>query len=1031
VARKNNIDVVVKGDYQDKDINRAIGDLKKLQASSMSLGGRMQALGGQVQAFGNSMARTGKSLTAGVTLPIVGIGIAATKMAVDFDTSLTKMVSLVGLTRDEVDGMRGDIISMASQYGKSASEAADAMFFITSAGLRGADAMETLEASLKGAAIGLGDVQTIADLSTSAMNAYGAANLSATEATSILRTAVEQGKLESSELASAMGSVLPISSALGVGFDEVAAAMAGMSRTGSNAATASTQLSGILSQITKETPKGTKALESVGLSYAGLQRQLREEGLLATLQTLVGAFDGNTVATSAFFGNIRALKGVMDMLGPGAQTTEEIFSALAATTAEDLNPAFDAASETTGFKLQQAFATLKNSLIEFGDIIAPFVEQFAARLKTLGDSFQNLSPQAKQFIVTGAAIAAAVGPLLIIFGKLIAMVGGVIKILGGITIAGSILAIKVVAVVAAIAGVVLAFKAMHDRSQALRDAVSRLIDTAKNIARVLVGDVISAFKSVTGAGGDVRSILDRVATVAGNILAGALRVLTSWWNILANGVRLAIKVFEVVFKIVRMVATLIRGAFVAAIDILMNKLGPVSKALRALANGVRNAFTQVVTIVRGAFTNIGKFLEGFINGAIGVVNALIDAYNALEGVIPGVTAVTRVATFSFKNLSGAAASTGKAVDHLGGSNAALGKHLAASARDSHSASLAYTDVGNSASGAVDGLDEFTEGLAGAGGGGGGGTAKASDKAAERMEAFKAKFTEVADSLKSKTKEIQDAYDGVISSVQGVVMGAFDVSNIDPNRVGENGEKVGGTWLDGLASQAEKAVNFANKVAEVVKLGLQPGSPAFETVMGVTKQQGEGLLDELIAGGVDAVNRSIAIVDSVTGAALRVGTDAAEQFYGTGLALAKQTEAAFTKRFGEGGPGYGKLNRMMSALAKSMERTTTITVVTKHVPEGIPGKRLGGPVAAGSPYIVGEAGPELFVPTMPGRIIPNHRMSDSMTGRSGAVSMGAAGGSVINLTVNAGMGTNGAEVGREIVDAIKRFERTNGPAFASA
>jgi hypothetical protein len=59
------------------------------------------------------------------------------------------------------------------------------------------------------------------------------------------------------------------------------------------------------------------------------------------------------------------------------------------------------------------------------------------------------------------------------------------------------------------------------------------------------------------------------------------------------------------------------------------------------------------------------------------------------------------------------------------------------------------------------------------------------------------------------------------------------------------------------------------------------------------------------------------------------------------------------------------------------------------------------------------------------------MSDSMTGRSGAVSMGVTGGSVINLTVNAGMGTNGAEVGREIVEAIKRFERTNGPAFASA
>jgi phage-related minor tail protein len=41
------------------------------------------------------------------------------------------------------------------------------------------------------------------------------------------------------------------------------------------------------------------------------------------------------------------------------------------------------------------------------------------------------------------------------------------------------------------------------------------------------------------------------------------------------------------------------------------------------------------------------------------------------------------------------------------------------------------------------------------------------------------------------------------------------------------------------------------------------------------------------------------------------------------------------------------------------------------------------------------------------------------------------GLVININVNAGMGTNGAQVGKEIVDAIKKFEKTSGPVFASA
>jgi hypothetical protein len=41
------------------------------------------------------------------------------------------------------------------------------------------------------------------------------------------------------------------------------------------------------------------------------------------------------------------------------------------------------------------------------------------------------------------------------------------------------------------------------------------------------------------------------------------------------------------------------------------------------------------------------------------------------------------------------------------------------------------------------------------------------------------------------------------------------------------------------------------------------------------------------------------------------------------------------------------------------------------------------------------------------------------------------GNTINLTVNAGIGTNGTQVGREIVDAIKKYERASGPVFASA
>jgi hypothetical protein len=72
----------------------------------------------------------------------------------------------------------------------------------------------------------------------------------------------------------------------------------------------------------------------------------------------------------------------------------------------------------------------------------------------------------------------------------------------------------------------------------------------------------------------------------------------------------------------------------------------------------------------------------------------------------------------------------------------------------------------------------------------------------------------------------------------------------------------------------------------------------------------------------------------------------------------------------------------------------------------------------SSYMVGERGPELFTPGAGGFITPNNRLG---------------GGSSTNITINvtAGMGTNGAQVGEQIVNAIRRYERTSGPVFAKA
>jgi hypothetical protein len=67
-----------------------------------------------------------------------------------------------------------------------------------------------------------------------------------------------------------------------------------------------------------------------------------------------------------------------------------------------------------------------------------------------------------------------------------------------------------------------------------------------------------------------------------------------------------------------------------------------------------------------------------------------------------------------------------------------------------------------------------------------------------------------------------------------------------------------------------------------------------------------------------------------------------------------------------------------------------------------GRANGGPVNGGTSYIVGERGPELFVPNTSGKIIPNG---------------GSGGGSTINLTVNGAIDAEGTA--RTIIDVLNR------------
>lgn len=476
-----------------------LGDASKLNATLNTASGRLKK-------FGQGISSVGKSLQTRLALPLVAAGAASLKMAAEFDKSMTMIKSLVGIAGDEVDSMGVKVREMASEFAVSSSEAADALFFITSAGLRGSDAMEALEGSLKASAIGMGQTKDIAKLASAAMNAYGSDTLSAANATDVVTASIREGSIEADELAAVMGSVLPVASNMGVQFHEVGAALAAMSRTGTGAAEGATQLNAILAGLLAPSSKAEDALIAMGLSSAGLKKQIKDEGLLAALHTLKTSFDANAKGAETVFPNIRALKGVLDLLGSGAQTNNEIFARMNNTMGMT-QTAFDATSESAEFKMRKALGTVRESFSQLGSQLLtgllPIFQQVTGAIQQVFNAFFNLDTGTQKLILGLGAIAVVLPTIITLVGSLTTLMGVLLSPIG--LVAAALAGVAFVIhknwneIMPVVVGLYNQFVDLYNGSEILRKAIFLLkavFATVFIAAKAQVDQVVNGFSTM-------------------------------------------------------------------------------------------------------------------------------------------------------------------------------------------------------------------------------------------------------------------------------------------------------------------------------------------------------------------------------------------------------------------------------------------------------------------------------------------------------------------------------------------------------
>ena len=320
-------------------------------------------------------------LTAGLKASLTGFD--------QFQESLQKSVGLAGIAQSQVAGFSKQILQLSSVVGRSPQELANAFFFIASSGIDAAHAFDVLTESAKASVAGLGDTATVADAVTSAVNAYGISALSATQATDVLTATVKEGKGEADQFAGVIGNVAALASQLGVSFDQVGAALAAQTRLGTDAETAATQLQRVFSALIKVTPQQAKAFKSVGLNADQLRATLGTRGgLLKVLDEVRKAFAGNLPELAKAFGDVRAVRGVLALVGAQADATRGIFERMAKS-AGATQKAFDAVSQTTAQRFRQMRAAAEVAGISIGALFAPLAGKVASALAGAADQFTS------------------------------------------------------------------------------------------------------------------------------------------------------------------------------------------------------------------------------------------------------------------------------------------------------------------------------------------------------------------------------------------------------------------------------------------------------------------------------------------------------------------------------------------------------------------------------------------------------------------------------------------------------------------
>ena len=403
-----------------REIANTENKLKTLQSQSSkwtTAGKAIEEFGNKITKVSDKVDKLGNTLTTSLTVPIVGLGTAAVVTGNNFEAQMSRVQAIAGATGEELDKLTEQAMQLGAETSFSATQVAEGMENLASAGFTTEEIMEAMPGLLDLAASSGADLATSSEIAASAIRGFGLEASEAGHVADVFAEAAAKTNAQTEDMGEAMKYIAPVANTMGLSIEEVAAAIGIMSDAGIKGEQAGTTLRGALTRLTKPTDKMIGVMEELGISFydnEGKMKSLTEmiEMLQDATKDLTDEQEQNALTT--LFGT-ESLSGMVSLINRGSDDLDDMTKSFkkADGAAEDMA---DTMLDNTAGSLESLSGAIESAGIAIQKALSPEIRKLSEWIQDLVNDFNNLSEEEQLNIIKTVALVAGIGPLIKILG---------------------------------------------------------------------------------------------------------------------------------------------------------------------------------------------------------------------------------------------------------------------------------------------------------------------------------------------------------------------------------------------------------------------------------------------------------------------------------------------------------------------------------------------------------------------------------------------------------------------------------------